>query len=93
MEHNMLSLDFWQDTVTYEDHTMPIGTIGCAALNIPDAIIDRLDVLCEPMNRFLKTLTAGTPDSALLPEAKEAAKEILKLLHPVPPFDCLDMDF
>lgn len=45
------------------------------------------------MNRFLKTLTAGTPDSALLPEAKEAAKEILKLLHPVPPFDCLDMDF
>lgn len=93
MEHNILSLDFWQDTVTYEDHNMPIGTIGCAALNIPDAIIDRLDVLCEPMNRFLKTLTAGTPDSALLPEAKEAAKEILKLLHPVPPFDCLDMDF
>ncbi len=93
MEHNILSLDFWQDTVTYEGHNMPIGTIGCAALNIPDAIIDRLDVLCEPMNRFLKTLTAGTPDSALLPEAKEAAKEILKLLHPVPPFDCLDMDF
>ena len=33
MEHNILSLDFWQDTATYEGQTMPTGTLGCAALN------------------------------------------------------------
>ncbi len=93
MEHNMLSLDFWQDTVTYERQSMPTGTIGCAALNIPDATIENLDELCVTVNRFLETMTDGTPDPALLPETKEAAAGILKLLHPVPPFDCLDMDF
>ena len=36
MEHNILSLDFWQDTVTYEGQTIPTGTLGCAALNIPE---------------------------------------------------------
>ena len=93
MDHNILSLDFWQDTVTYEGRSMPTGTIGCAALNIPDAIIEKLDVLCAPINRFMKTLTGSAPDPALLPEANEAAEKILKMLHTVPPFDCLDMAF
>ena len=93
MEHNILSLDFWQDTVTYEGQTIPTGTIGCAALNIPDAVMDKLDELCAPINGFMKTLTSGAPDPALLPETKEAAEKILKMLHTVPPFDCLDMDF
>ena len=93
MEHNILSLDFWQDTVTYEGQTIPTGTLGCAALNIPDAVIDKLDELCSPINGFMKTLTSGMPDPALLSASKEAAENILKLLHTVPPFDCLDMDF
>ena len=93
MDHNILSLDFWQDTVTYDGQTMPTGTIGCAALNIPDTIINKLDELCVPINRFLKTLTDGVPDPSLLPKTREAAEHILKLLHPVPPFDCLDIDF
>ena len=29
INHAVLSLDFWQDTVTYEGCTMPTGTIGC----------------------------------------------------------------
>ena len=93
MDHNILSLDFWQDTVTYEGHSMPTGTIGCAALNIPDAVIEKLDFLCAPINRFMKALTDSAPDPALLSEAKETAIQILNLLHPVSPFDCLDMDF
>ena len=93
MEHNILSLDFWQDTVTYEGQTIPTGTLGCAALNISDAVIDKLDELCSPINGFMKTLTSGMPDPALLSASKEAAENILKLLHTVPPFDCLDMDF
>ena len=33
INHAVLSLDFWQDTVTYEGSTMPTGTIGCEVLN------------------------------------------------------------
>ena len=72
---------------------MPTGTIGCTALNIPNVVIEKLDVLCAPINRFMKTLADSASDPALLLEAKEAAMHILSLLHPVPPFDCLDMAF
>ena len=61
MDHNILSLDFWQDTVTYEGHSMPTGTIGCAALNIPNVVIEKLDVLCAPINRFMKTVRPILP--------------------------------
>ena len=40
INHAVLSLDFWQDTVTYEGCTMPTGTIGCEVLNIPDSTIE-----------------------------------------------------
>ena len=46
IRHNVLSLDFWQDTVTYAGSVMPTGTIGCAVLNIPDETIARLDAPC-----------------------------------------------
>ena len=29
VQHQMLSLDFWQDTVSYEGKNFPSGTIGC----------------------------------------------------------------
>lgn len=29
MKHNILSLDFWQDTVIYGDKSFPSGTLGC----------------------------------------------------------------
>ena len=35
VQHQILSLDFWQDTVSYEGKNFPSGTIGCDALNIP----------------------------------------------------------
>lgn len=34
LNQNLLTLDFWQDKVTYAGHTMPTGSIGCAAMNI-----------------------------------------------------------
>ena len=43
INHAVLSLDFWQDTVIYEGCTMPAGTIGCEVLNIPDSTIEKLD--------------------------------------------------
>ena len=72
---------------------MPTGSIGCAALNIPDAVMEKLDVLCTPINQFMKTLMDGVPDPDLLSETRSAAEKILKLLHTIPPFDCPDVDF
>ena len=43
----MLTLDFWQDAVTYEGHTVPTGSLGCSALNIPKETISTLDKLCH----------------------------------------------
>ncbi len=59
MEHNMLTLDFWQDAVTYEGHTVPTGTLGCNALNISDEVLNALDELCAQLNRFMETLQVG----------------------------------
>ena len=93
MEHNILTLDFWQNTTTYESVTMPTGSIGCAALNIPDDMIVELDKLCEPLNRFMGTLNTGMPDPALLAAARDSTLHIFDLLNPVPPFSYLDKDF
>ena len=54
INHAVLSLDFWQDTVTYEGSTMPTGTIGCEVLNIPDSTIEKLDTPCNVLNQLLQ---------------------------------------
>lgn len=41
-EHNLLTLDYWQDSVSYEGKTVPSGTIGCEALNISDVLREKL---------------------------------------------------
>lgn len=92
-EHNMLTLDFWRDTVTYEGKTVPTGTLGCETLNIPDEVIEKLSKLCPRVNLLLETMNQETPNAALLPDAGKAAEEILTLLRDVPPFHRLDMDF
>ena len=93
MEHNMLTLDFWQDAVTYEGHTMPTGSLGCSALNISKKTISTLDKLCVPLNGFMGTLQAGMPEAELLPAARESAVQILDTLVAIPPFSYLDRDF
>ena len=93
MEHNLLTLDFWQDSVTYEGTTVPTGTLGCEVLNISDSTIEKLTNLCAPLNSFMGTLRTPKPDLALLPPAKDSAIEIINLLSDVPPFSRLDHTF
>ena len=50
INHAVLSLDFWQDTVTYEGCAMPTGTIGCEVLNISAEAIETLTPPCDTMN-------------------------------------------
>ena len=54
INHAVLSLDFWQDTVTYEGCAMPTGTIGCEVLNISAEAIETLTPPCDTMNRLLR---------------------------------------
>lgn len=35
MNQELMTLDFWQDTVIYESKTFPVGTLACDALNVP----------------------------------------------------------
>ena len=93
MEHNLLTLDFWKDTVTYEGTTAPTGTLGCAALNISDKTIEKLDEPCEKLKEFMAGLNMGMPDVTMLPEAKKAAEQALKLLHSCEPFSRIDLGF
>ena len=50
MEHNLLTLEFGRDTVTYEGRTVPSGTLGCEALNIADQVIAALIEPCKTLN-------------------------------------------
>lgn len=91
MKHNILSLDFWQDTVIYGSKTFPSGTLGCDSLNIPTTVTEQLNDLCKALNLLMGTLNAGCGNPALLPAAKESAKQIAHLLKNVKPFSYLDV--
>ena len=39
MNQELMTLDFWQDTVIYESKTFPVGTLACDALNVPLRIL------------------------------------------------------
>ena len=90
ISHKVLSLDFWQDTVTYAGSVMPTGTIGCAVLNIPDGTISRLDAPCRILNQLLTGIGLKNVDMQLLPKAQEAGQVIIHALHDVQPFSQLD---
>ena len=90
ISHKVLSLDFWQDIVTYAGSVMPTGTIGCAVLNIPDATITRLDAPCRILNQLLTGIGLKNVDMQLLQKAQEAGQAIIHALHDVPPFSHLD---
>ena len=61
LNQNLLTLDFWQDEVTYAGHTLPTGSIGCAAMNITDEQIGALVQLAIPLAAVVELIKAGTP--------------------------------
>ena len=92
IEHTILTLDFWQDNVTYEGKPMPTGTLACAALNLSDEVIVRLSQLCMPLNLYMGHLQLGQADTAQMEAARESAFQIVELLRDVPPFSCLEYE-
>ena len=92
IEHTLLTLDFWQDNVTYEGKSMPTGTLACAALNLFDEVIAKLSQLCIPLNLYMGSLQLGQADTAQMEMARVSALQIVELLRNVPPFSCLEYE-
>ncbi len=93
ISHNMLTLDFWQENVIYEGRKLPSGSIGCAALNISDKVLERLNELCMPVNLFLGALNTLQVTSEQMDAAKAAIIQMLELLRKVPPFHLLEQEY
>jgi len=91
LNQNLLTLDFWQDKVTYGKHTVPIGTIGCAALNITDEQIVELSALCQPLNEIILMIGIGNVDVSVFPIAEKALLNIIRFLQKTEPFSFLDL--
>ena len=84
MNQELMTLDFWQDTVIYEGKTFPVGTLACDALNVPADTIAKMNEQCEKINLLLGLLNAGQDASALFPMAREAALTMLDILSQNP---------
>ena len=93
MEHNLLTLEFGRDTVTYEGRTVPSGTLGCEALNISDESIAALVEPCKTLNEFISALGMMSVTDELLSKARSAAAEILDAIRYMEPFAHLDYNF
>ena len=91
MNQEMMSLDFWQDTVIYEGKAFPIGTLACDALNVPADTIAKMNEQCGKINLLLGLLNAGQDASALFPMAREAALTMLGTLSKTLPFSHMDI--
>ena len=91
MNQELMTLDFWQDTVIYEGKTLPVGALACDALNVPADTIAKMNEQCEKINLLLGILNAGQDASALCPIAREAALTILDILSQTPPFSYMNI--
>ena len=93
MEHNLLTLEFGRDTVTYEGRSVPTGTFGCEALNIPDSVIASLAEPCRVLNEFIAALGMMNVTAQLLERARAAAMRVINAMSEMEPFSHLDRDF
>ena len=91
MNQELMTLDFWQDTVIYEGKTFPVGTLACDALNVPADTIAKMNEQCEKINLLLGMLNAGQDASTLFPMAREAALTMLGILSKTPPFSYMNI--
>ena len=90
LNQNLLTLDFWQDKVTYAGHTLPTGSIGCAAMNITDEQIGVLVQLAIPLSAVVELIKAGTPTAAHFAAAKESVLQIMQMMRTTYPFSLFD---
>ena len=91
MNQELMTLDFWQDTVIYEGKTLPVGALACDALNVSADTLAKMNEQCQKINLLLGMLNAGQDASALCPMAREATLAMLDTLSETPPFSYMDI--
>lgn len=91
LDQNFLTLDFWQDKVTYGKRIMPTGSIGCAALNITDEQITELTKLCQPLQEIILMLGMGNVDMSVFHVAEKSLSEITQFFQTAEPFSYLSL--
>ena len=90
IDHNLLTLDYWQDSVTYEGKTVPGGTIGCEALNIPDTLRKKLAQASIPLQKIVAAIKENNLTAELLRPAKGSVLHMIQLAKDTPPFSRAD---
>lgn len=90
IDHNLLTLDYWQDSVTYEGKTVPGGTIGCEALNIPDTLREKLAQASIPLQKIVAAIKDNNLTAELLRPAKGSVLHMIQLAKDTPPFSRAD---
>ena len=92
-EHNVLTLDYWRDEVSYEGITLPSGNIGCAALNISDAVIAELKQICQPLQAVIDAVGKCKLKPDQLAPTGDCVLQILALLQKENAFPFLDYPY
>ena len=90
LNQNLLTLDFWKNEVTYAGHTLPTGSIGCAAMNISYEQIGQLIQLAIPLSAVVELIKDGTPTTEHLSAAKKSVLQITQMLRTIYPFSLFD---
>ena len=90
IDHNLLTLDYWQDSVTYEGKTIPGGTIGCEALNIPDTLRKKLAQASIPLQKIVAAIKENNLTAELRRPAKGSVLQMIQLAKDTPPFSRAD---
>ena len=92
-ENGLLTLDYWRDEVSYQGITLPSGSIGCAALNIPDDVIDRLKQISMPLLAAVEAVNKLQLKPELLTPCRDSILQMLELLQKENTFPLLDYSY
>ena len=92
-EPNLLTLDYWRDEVSYQGITLPSGTIGCAALNISDDVIEKLKQIYLPLLTAVEAVNNLRLKPEMLAPCGDSILQMLELLQKENTFPLLDYSY
>ncbi len=77
----MLTMDFGKKTVMYLGATLPTGTVGCEALNVPEEIITAMEIACRPLDPALQAIQSRTLAIEMLFPVRKSIMKCLDLME------------
>ena len=92
-ENGLLTLDYWRDEVSYQGITLPSGSIGCAALNISDDVVEELKQICQPLQAAIDAIMKMQLNLEHLAPTGDSILQILELLQREKAFPLLDYPY